>query len=111
VIGPLGDRCENLERRAIGTVRLVPVAATGHTLAVAPRPIPRAMVREHLQLVLTDRTALTEGQDFGVFVLRTWRLGDLGAKRALCWPGWDGEICQRRWWPTTWQQDGWCASR
>jgi DNA-binding transcriptional LysR family regulator len=87
VIGPLGDRCENLERRAIGTVRLVPVAAPGHTLAVAPRPIPRAMVREHLQLVLTDRTALTEGRDFGVFALRTWRLGDLGAKRALLLAG------------------------
>jgi DNA-binding transcriptional LysR family regulator len=30
VIGPLGDGCANLQRRAIGTVRLVSVAAPGH---------------------------------------------------------------------------------
>lgn len=83
LIGPVRDGCEKLERRAIGTVRLVPVAAPGHQLAHAPRPIPGGMVREHLHLVLTDWTSLTEGQDFGVSALRTWRLGDLGAKRAL----------------------------
>ncbi|MEY2883827.1 MAG: transcriptional regulator, partial [Pseudomonadota bacterium] len=37
----------------------------------------------HLQLVLTDRSRLTEGQDFGVRAMRSWRLGDLGAKHAL----------------------------
>jgi DNA-binding transcriptional LysR family regulator len=41
------------------------------------------MLREHTQLVLSDRSKLTEGQDFGVFSPRTWRLGDLGAKHAL----------------------------
>ena len=45
------------------------------------------MLREQVQLVLTDRTALTEGQDFGVLALRTWRLGDLGAKHALLLAG------------------------
>ena len=37
--------------------------------------------------MLTDRSALTEGQDFGVLALRTWRLGDLGAKHALLLAG------------------------
>jgi DNA-binding transcriptional LysR family regulator len=87
IMGPLGDGCSQLQRHAIGTVRLVPVAAPGHRLAHATRPVPSAVVREHLQLVLTDRTSLTEGQDFGVFALRTWRLGDLGAKRALLLAG------------------------
>jgi DNA-binding transcriptional LysR family regulator len=87
VSGPLGNGSEKLQRRALGTVRLVPVAAPGHKLAHAPRPIPGAIVREHLQLVLTDRTSLTKGQEFGVFALRTWRLGDLGAKRALLLAG------------------------
>jgi DNA-binding transcriptional LysR family regulator len=45
------------------------------------------MLRDQVQLVLTDRTALTEGQDFGVLALRTWRLGDLGAKHALLLAG------------------------
>jgi DNA-binding transcriptional LysR family regulator len=40
-----------------------------------------------VQLVLTDRSTLTEGQDFGVLALRTWRLGDLGAKHALLLAG------------------------
>ena len=40
-----------------------------------------------MQLVLTDRSTLTEGQDFGVFADQTWRLGDLGAKHALLLAG------------------------
>ena len=40
-----------------------------------------------LQLELTDRSTLTEGQDFGVFADQTWRLGDLGAKHALLLAG------------------------
>ncbi len=34
-------------------------------------------------LVVTDRSPLTEGRDFGVLGLRDWRLGDLGSKHAL----------------------------
>jgi DNA-binding transcriptional LysR family regulator len=36
-----------------------------------------------VQLVLTDRTALTEGRNYGVFSALTWRLADLGAKHAF----------------------------
>jgi DNA-binding transcriptional LysR family regulator len=36
-----------------------------------------------VQLVLTDRTALTEGRDFGVLSPLTWRMADLGAKHAF----------------------------
>ena len=44
---------------------------------------PPEFLREHVQLVLTDPSGLSAGQDFGVHALRTWRLGDLGAKHAL----------------------------
>lgn len=87
VSGWLGTVPGALERRAIGTVRLIPVAAPGHPLAHAPAPIASALLREQVQLVLTDRTRLTEGQEFGVLALRTWRLGDLGAKHALLLAG------------------------
>ncbi len=108
VSGWMGVVPDTLERRAIGEVRLIAVAAPTHALARAqgsaahgsawgpPRgppggasrgPIDSAMLREAVQLVLTDRTALTEGQDFGVLALRTWRLGDLGAKHALLLAG------------------------
>ena len=59
--------------------------------------------------MLTDRTRLTEGQDFGVLALRTWRLGDLGAKHALLWRGWAGATCRRTWSRTIWPPGGWCG--
>jgi DNA-binding transcriptional LysR family regulator len=33
--------------------------------------------------VLTDRSELSQGKDFGVFSANTWRLADLGAKHAF----------------------------
>jgi DNA-binding transcriptional LysR family regulator len=46
-------------------------------------PIPPGAGRDHLQLVLTDRSPITEGRDFSVTGLRTWRLADLSVKHAL----------------------------
>ena len=40
-------------------------------------------IAEHVQLVLTDRTVLSDGRDFGVLSPLTWRLADLGAKHAF----------------------------
>ncbi|HEU4652118.1 MAG TPA: LysR family transcriptional regulator [Croceibacterium sp.] len=71
-----------LERTAIGHVELVPVAAPGHALAQRGAIEP-GETRHHLQLVLTDRSPLTEGREFSVLSPRTWRLADLGAKHAL----------------------------
>ena len=75
-----------LERMAVGCVELVPVAAPAHPLA-GPGKIPPGEARRHLQLVLTDRSPLTEGREFSVLSPRTWRLGDLGAKHALLLEG------------------------
>jgi DNA-binding transcriptional LysR family regulator len=72
-----------IERRATGHVRLLAVAAPSHPLAQVAGAIPTSLAREHTQLVLTDRSVLTAGQDFGVLALRDWRLGDLGSKHAL----------------------------
>jgi DNA-binding transcriptional LysR family regulator len=71
-----------LQGCAIGTMRLLPVAAPFHPLAAMAR-ISSAAVREHVQLVLSDASHLTDGVDYGVLSLRSWRLGDLGAKHAL----------------------------
>lgn len=56
--------------------------APGHPLARMGQ-IPAEEVRNHCQLVLTDRSGFTEGQDFAVLSPRTWRVADLGAKHAL----------------------------
>ena len=83
ISGPSGIHPDGLERRLILTIDLIPVVAPGHPLTQLPPPLPDAAFHEHTQLVLSDRSALTEGRDFGVLSLRTWRLGDLGAKHAL----------------------------
>lgn len=81
VAGPTLGEDKALERQAIGSVELVPVAAPDHPLAQGSNAPGDS--REHLQLVLTDRSPLTEGREFAVFSPRSWRLADLGAKHAL----------------------------
>ena len=71
-----------IERETVGSVELVPVVAPAHPLAQVGRISP-GEARKHLQLVLTDRSPLTEGRDFSVLSPRSWRLGDLGAKHDL----------------------------
>ncbi len=82
ISGPLASEMEGLERIAAGSVPLVPVAAPDHPLA-GIHPLPPGAARDHVQLVLTDRSPLTAGRDFSVASPRTWRLADLGAKHAL----------------------------
>lgn len=74
---------DNIDRQQIGHVLLIPVAAPTHPLAQHSGPIPTTLLRDQIQLVLTDRSPLTAGHDYGVYSLRDWRLGDLGAKHAL----------------------------
>lgn len=84
VSGPLVgfNDIPGLERIGVGSVLLVPVAAPTHPLARNSKPDPGA-ARHHTQLVLTDRSPLTRGHDFGVVSPKTWRLADLGAKHIL----------------------------
>lgn len=82
IAGPDIVDLADIEREIIGSVELVAVAAPDHPLARAGRIAP-GEARKHLQLVLTDRSPLTDGRDFSVFSPRSWRLADLGAKHAL----------------------------
>lgn len=82
VAGPDIVDLPELDRLAVGSVAMVPVAAPAHPLA-QQSPIALGEARKHLQLVLTDRSPLTEGRNFSVVSPRTWRLADLGAKHAL----------------------------
>jgi len=86
IAGPDIHDLPEMERETIGSVELVAVAAPDHPLAQPLAHAGRIMpgeARKHLQLVLTDRSPLTEGRDFSVFSARSWRLADLGAKHAL----------------------------
>ena len=90
VIGASGLRlvcAENLVTKPLGSVLMMPVAAPTHPLARCRGAIPREKLQQHIQLVLTDRSELTKGQDFAVLSPQTWRLADLGAKHALLLEG------------------------
>jgi DNA-binding transcriptional LysR family regulator len=82
ISGPITSGVEEVERVAAGSLALVPVAAPDHPLARMD-PIPPGAGRDHIQLVLTDRSPLTDGRDYSVMSPRTWRLADLGAKHSL----------------------------
>jgi DNA-binding transcriptional LysR family regulator len=80
-------------------VPLVHVTSPGHPLATYGRPIPSRELAKHIQLVLSDRSTLSKGKEFGVLSPRTWRLADLGAKHAflragLGWGGMPAELIQ-----------------
>jgi DNA-binding transcriptional LysR family regulator len=83
ILAPLSLEFPSLVSESIGPLSLVTVAAPDHPLASFKRRIPKAALAKHVQLVLTDRTALTEGYDIGVESPLTWRLADLGAKHAF----------------------------
>lgn len=64
-------------------IRLPLVASPGHPLARLSGPIGREQLAAHVQLVLTDRSSLSQGRQFGVIAPKTWRLADIGAKHAF----------------------------
>ena len=68
------------------------VAAGDHPLAKYEGVIPKSELAKHVQLVLTDRSSLSKGREFGVMSPSTWRLADLFAKQAflLNGLGWGG---------------------
>jgi DNA-binding transcriptional LysR family regulator len=87
VSGPLELSNDLLTRGPAGSVKMLAVAAPDHPLAQVTGRVSAAAARDHIQLVLTDRSRLTEGRDFGVVAVKSWRLADLGAKHALLLAG------------------------
>jgi DNA-binding transcriptional LysR family regulator len=83
-------KSEGLRCIQLAGVQLIPVAAPGHPLALGGRA-GLGTTREHLQLVLTEQSAV-DTRDYGVVSVNVWRLGDLAAKRELLLAGvgWGG---------------------
>jgi DNA-binding transcriptional LysR family regulator len=97
VLGSLPLMPPQFSQERLLQVRMVLVASPRHPLAAYGRPIPATELAKHIQLVLTDRSTLSEGRDFGVLSPRTWRLADLGAKHAFLRAGlgWGGMPVER----------------
>ncbi|WP_297489735.1 LysR family transcriptional regulator [Acidocella sp.] len=100
VIGSLPLATPALVSERLLAVEMVFVAAPAHPLARITGGIAECDLAAHVQLVLTDRTELSRGQEFSVFSPRNWRLADLGAKHAflragLGWGGMPLEMVRR----------------
>jgi DNA-binding transcriptional LysR family regulator len=83
IIGSLPTVSDELQSEPLLDIPFVTVVSPSHPLAATRGLISAAAVSKHVQLVLTDRTVLTAGRDFGVLSPLTWRLADLGAKHAF----------------------------
>jgi DNA-binding transcriptional LysR family regulator len=92
IVGSLPTLPPSVAAERLAGVAFVMVAAADHPLAAVEGPIPKAELAKHVQLVLTDRSKLSSGREFGVLSPTTWRLADLFAKHAfiLNGLGWGG---------------------
>lgn len=92
IASPVPTPPASVTTERLAEVAFLMVAARDHPLASFKGTIPKAELAKHIQLVLTDRSELSAGQEVGVMSPSTWRLADLFAKHAflLNGLGWGG---------------------
>jgi DNA-binding transcriptional LysR family regulator len=92
VVGSLPDAPTSMSTEPLPSVDMIMVAARTHPLSKLTGIIPKSELAKHVQLVLTDRSELTQGREFGVMSPLTWRLSDLYAKHSFLLKGlgWGG---------------------
>ena len=92
VVGSLPMAPDSMTLERLQGVHMIMVAAREHALALVKGVISKADLSKHVQLVLTDRSELTAGREFGVMSPLTWRLSDLFSKHAFLLKGlgWGG---------------------
>src|SRR5580698_1162062 len=92
VIGSLPAIPDTLTYERLPGIAFLMVAARDHALASHRGKISKEVLGKHTQIVLTDRSELSSGREFGVMSSSTWRLADLFAKHhfLLNGLGWGG---------------------
>jgi DNA-binding transcriptional LysR family regulator len=83
ILASLPVEFPSLVSERVDEIPMVRVAAPNHPLAGFRGRIPKRELAKHVQLVLTDRSNLLTGRDYGVFSPSTWRLADLSTKYAF----------------------------
>ena len=64
----------------LAPIDIVAVVSADHPLAQEPEPIARETLEPHVQLVLTDRTPLTQNFSGGIVSHHVWRFADLSTR-------------------------------
>jgi len=83
VIGSLPVVPDEMQSEPLLDIPFATVVSPSHRLAATRGVVSASAIAKEVQLVLTDRTILTDGRNFGVLSPLTWRLADLGAKHAF----------------------------
>jgi DNA-binding transcriptional LysR family regulator len=83
VIGTFPVVPDSMRSEPLLDVPMVTVVAPEHPLASYDGVIPKYELQKHVQLVLTDRSKLSEGQSYGVYSQNAWKLADMAAKHAF----------------------------
>lgn len=83
ILGALPVAFPSLLSERLGEIPFVMVASSNHALAKIGGRISKSELAKHVQLVLTDRSELMAGRDYGVLSPSTWRLADLSTKYAF----------------------------
>jgi DNA-binding transcriptional LysR family regulator len=78
-----------ISRRALAEVQMIAVVATEHPLGLnaARVTLDSPDLADHLQIVLSDPSQLSEGRDFGVLSPQTCRVSNQDAKHAMILAG------------------------
>src|SRR5690606_31214891 len=83
ILASLPVEFPSLVSELVDEIPMVMVASPQHPLAKFRGRIPGRELAKHVQLVLTDRSSLLSGKDYGVLSPSTWRLADLSTKHAF----------------------------
>lgn len=83
ILSSLPVEFPSLVSERLDEIPMFMVAAPSHPLAKFRGRISKRELAKHVQLVLTDRSNLLSGKDYGVFSPTTWRLADLSTKHAF----------------------------
>jgi DNA-binding transcriptional LysR family regulator len=74
IAGPFAQEINGLAFEPLDGVAMIVVAAPTHPLKSHRGTTTLAALSAHVQMVLSDRSTLTAGLEFGVLSKRTWRL-------------------------------------
>lgn len=76
----LATGADDLEADFLTHIHMVPVVATKHRLAKEPGPLTREILEQQIQLVVTDRSSLTQNLKGGIYSARVWRFADFSTR-------------------------------
>ncbi|EJL93211.1 LysR family transcriptional regulator [Pantoea sp. GM01] len=83
ITGPLSKEYPELVSEAFAGIPMAACVSPSHPLAALASNLTLEQLAEHRQIVLSERSTISHGRDFGVISSMTWNVSDLNAKRIL----------------------------